>query len=330
MEIVRGVHQIKVPIQSPQQHINVYVLEGEEGNMMIDTGWNTPEVFSSIKDGLKEKGFGFKDIRQIVATHAHPDHYGLAGRIKQLSGAAFLMHEAEASLLGSRYLEIDDLMKSLGVMLRRHGVPPKELPNMESASLGVRDLVVTATPDKELKGGETLSTGQFELEVIHTPGHSVGHICLYEPQRKLLFSGDHILPDVTPAVGLHPQSGSNPLGDFINSLKEVEKREVNFVLPGHGAAFSGLKQKVWDIIYHHELRLREVSNAIKDELKTAYQIAQEITWVPMEGGVPFAKLGPFDKRLAIMETLAHLELLIAEGKADKVVEDDRILFWAGG
>jgi glyoxylase-like metal-dependent hydrolase (beta-lactamase superfamily II) len=331
MEIVRGVHQIKVPIsQGSQHHINVYVLEGDEGNLMVDTSWNTPESFNALKDGLKEKGFGFKDIKQIVITHAHPDHYGLAGRLKQLGGAKLYMHEAEAKLIDSRYVDIDELMKEMGTLLKRHGVPLRELPNMETASLGAKELVVPTMPDQLLRGGEHLSTGEFELEVIHTPGHSIGHICLYEPQRKLLFSGDHVLPDITPVVGLHAQSGANPLGDFINSLKEVEKLEVNFVLPGHGAAFSGLKQKVWDILYHHEQRLREITTAIRDDLKTAYQIAKEVTWAPQEGGVDFDKLGPFDKRLALMETLAHLELLIAEGKAEKIIEDDKILFWAGG
>ncbi len=331
MEIVRGVHQIKIPMpQSSLEHINVYMVEGEESNLLIDTGWNTPEAFNALKDGLREGGFSFKDINQIVVTHVHPDHYGLAGRLTQLSRSKLAVHEAEIPFIDSRYVNFDNLLKEMEVHLHRHGVPPRELPSLQKASLWVKDLVIPVTPEIILKGGEQITTGSAELEVLHTPGHSTGHICLYEPNRRFLFSGDHILSEITPHIGLHPQSAENPLGDFINSLKEVEKLEVNFVFPGHGSAFSGLKQKVWEILYHHEQRERAIMKAIQDELKTAYQIANEIPWHPEEGGITFRNLPPFGKRLAILETLAHLQLLITQGKAEKIIEGDKALFWAGG
>lgn len=331
MEIVRGVHQIKIPLQeSSLEHINVYVAEGDEGNLLIDTGWNTPEAFNALKEGLRESGFGFKDIHQIIVTHVHPDHYGLSGRLPQLCGAKLALHEAEVSLIDLRYIDLDKLLQEMEGYLHRHGIPQKELSALQKASLRVKEFVVPAFPETLLKGGEKLATGAFEFEVLWTPGHSIGHICLYEPKKKLLFSGDHVLPEITPHIGLHPQSGENPLGDFINSLKEVEKLEVNFVFPGHGPAFSGLKQKVWEILYHHEQRKRAITKVIQDELKTAYQIANEIPWMPEEGGVAFSHLAPWDKRLAVLETLAHLQLLITEGKAKKIVEEDKVLFWAGG
>jgi len=331
MEIVRGVHQIKIPMpQSSLEHINVYVVEGEESNLLIDTGWNTPEAFNALKDGLRGSGFSFKDINQIVVTHVHPDHYGLAGRVTQLSGAKLAVHEAEIALIDSRYVNFDNLLKEMETYLHHHGVPPRELPSLQKASLWVKDLVIPVLPEISLKGGEQITTGSIELEVLHTPGHSIGHICLYEPNRKFLFSGDHILSEITPHIGLHPQSAENPLGDFINSLKKIEKLEVNFVFPGHGSAFSGLRQKVRQILYHHEQRERAVMKVIQDELKTAYRIANEIPWHPEEGGVAFRDLPPWDKRLAVLETLAHLQLLITQGKAEKIVEGDKALFWAGG
>lgn len=331
MEIVRGVHQIKIPMpQGSLEHINVYVVEGEESNLLIDTGWNTPEAFNALRDGLREGGFSFKDISQIVVTHVHPDHYGLAGRITQLSGAKLAMHEAEIPFIDPRYVNLDNLLKELGDYLRHHGVPPRELPSLQKASVWVKDLVIPTLPEIVLKGGERITTGSAELEILHTPGHSAGHICLYEPHRKFLFSGDHVLPEITPHIGLHPQSAENPLGDFINSLKEIEKLEVNFVFPGHGSAFSGLKQKVWEILYHHEQRERAIMKVIQDELKTAYQIANEIPWHPEESNARFRDLPPFEKRLAVLETLAHLQLLITLGKVEKIIEGDKALFWAGG
>ncbi len=331
MEVIRGVHQIRIPIpETSLEYINAYVVEGDEGNLLIDTGWNTPAAFDALKQQLKESGFGFKDINQIVVTHVHPDHYGLAGRITQLSGARLALHEAEINLIDSRYVNFEKLLQEMGEYLRRHGTPQKDLPTIQKASLWVKEFVVPVLPEIILKGGEEISIGSFQFEVLWTPGHSLGHICLYEPIRKLLFSGDHILFETTPHIGLHPQSGKNPLGDFINSLKEVENLEVNFVFPGHGPVFSGLKQKVWEILYHHEQRKLAITKAIRDELKTAYQIANEIPWMPEQGGVAFSDLSPWDKRLAVLETLAHLELLITEGKAETMVENERVFFWGGG
>lgn len=331
MEIVRGVHQIKIPIpESSLEHINVYLVEGDEGNLLIDTGWNTPNAFEALKQQLRDSGFGFKDITQIVVTHVHPDHYGLAGRLTQLSGAKLALHEAELSLIDSRYINMEQLLQEMEAYLRRHGTPQNDLPAIHKASLWIKRFVVPALPEIVLKGGEELTIGSFNFEVLLTPGHSIGHICLYEPKRKLLFSGDHVLPEITPHIGLHPQSGENPLGDFINSLKEIEKLEVNFVFPGHGPVFSGLKQKMWEILYHHEQRKLAITKAIRDELKTAYQIASEIPWRPEQSGVAFKDLAPWDKRLAVLETLAHLELLVTEGKVEKMAENEMVLFWGGG
>ncbi len=283
-----------------------------------------------MRDGLREAGFGFKDIAQIVVTHIHPDHYGLTGRVKQLSGANLSVHRIEADLIHSRYVNLDGLLEDTARQLRCGGVPQNDLPQLRGASLWMKQFVTPAAPEIRLSGGEKLSSGSFEFEVLWTPGHSPGHICLYEPKKKLLFSGDHILPDITSHVGLHPQSGENPLGDFINSMRAIEKLEVNFVFPGHGAVFSGLKQRIGELLYHYRERKMAIIKSVSDELKTAYQIATEILWRPESGGVPFQELELWDKRLAVMETLAHLQLLMTEGKVEKVVEDDAVLYWAGG
>ena len=108
------------------------------------------------------------------------------------------------------------------------------------------------------------------------------------------------------------------------------KLEVNFVFPGHGPAFSGMRQKAEAILYHHEQRKSAISRVIQDELKTAYQIAAEIPWVIDVEGVSFQDLSAWDRRLAVMETLAHLQLLVIEDKAKKVVEDNTTFYWGGG
>ena len=332
MEIVKGVYQIKLPMPAgiPVDHVNVYLIEGDKGNLLIDAGWNTPEAFSALKDDLRSGGFDFKDISQIVITHLHPDHYGMAGKLKQLSGAKVALSKIEAGMLKSRYVDLDVLLREVLQFLRANGVPRNELRQLSEASMPAREFVIPTEPDIKLKAGQKISIDPFEFNVILTPGHSPGHICLYEPKRKFLFAGDHILPEISSNVALHPQSGENPLGDYVSSLKSLMELEVSFVFPGHGAVFSGLRQRIDALLYHHKQRELAIMKAIRDELRTAYQIATEIPWIPDAEAVNYQDLSILDRRLAVMETLAHLQLLVTEGKAKRVEEDDTGFYLAVG
>lgn len=333
MEVVQGVHQIKIPLPNsnmPLDHVNVYLVEGSQGNLLIDAGWNTPEAFSALEEGLRDSGFDFKDISQIIITHLHADHYGMAGKIKELSGAKVALSKIEADMLDSRYVNLDALLQQLTHFLHSNGVPQDELPGFARASLPARKFVIPVSPDIILEGGGKISIGSSEFEVLLTPGHSPGHICLYEPERKLLFSGDHVLPEITPNVGFHPQSGENPLGGFLKSLQYLSKLEVNFVFPGHGHVFSGLGLRIEELIRHHEKRELDIMNVLRAEKKSAYQIAAEIPWVPDAEDATFQDLSVFDKRLAVMETLAHIQLWVTEGELQRIKENDIILYQAAG
>jgi len=327
MEIFRGVHHIKLPLKrGALDHVNVYLIEGKKGNLLIDTGWNTPESFSTLKDELKAQGFEFKDISQIVITHSHSDHYGTAGRIKDLSGAKIAMSDIEAGLLHLRYEDMAVLIDQVSLFLRANGAPESELAQLSEASLPVREFVVPAMPDIKLKAGRRISMEPFEFKVLFTPGHSPGHICLYEPNRKYLFAGDHVLPDISPNVGLHPQSGENPLGDFISSLKALLKLEINFVFPGHGPVFSGLGQRVSQLLHHHEQRIAAILEAMDSEASSVYQIATQVPWNTDVEPTSFKKLPALDRRLAMLETLAHLQLLVSQGRVKKITKGDSFFY----
>jgi glyoxylase-like metal-dependent hydrolase (beta-lactamase superfamily II) len=331
MEIVQGVHQIKLPLPAGAvDHNNAYLIEGSNGNLLIDTGFDTPEAFAALRDGLRFSGFGFKDIAQIVVTHIHPDHYGLADKLKQMSGATLALSDVEAEFINSRYAKTDALLKKVKSLFKSNGVPEEDLTELTEASMAVRQFVGVVPPDITLKNGDKITVDSSEFKIVLTPGHSPGHICLYEPKRKLLFSGDHILPDIFPHVGLHPQSGENPLGDFFNSLEALANLEVSFIFPGHGSVFSGFKLRLGDLYRHHEQRQLATKRVIENDMKTAYQIATEIPWMPGGEAVSFDKLSVFDKRLAVMETLAQLKLLMIEGKAEKIVKENIDTYWAGG
>jgi glyoxylase-like metal-dependent hydrolase (beta-lactamase superfamily II) len=330
MEIVQGVHQIKIPLPGAVDHMNVYLIEGTQGNLLIDTGFDTPEAFGALRDALKFSGFGFKDITVIEATHIHPNHYGMVDKLKQMSGARVALSDIEARFLDSRYGKTDSLLEEVKKLLASNGVPEADLTELAESSLAIKQFVGVVKPDIILKDGDKITVAASEFKVILTPGHSPGHICLYEPKRKLFFSGDHLLPDIFPHVGFHPQSGANPLADFFKSLDALAELEVSFIFPGHGSVFSGFSLRLGELHYYHEQRQRTIMRIIESDNKSAYQIATEIPWMPAGDSVPFNKLTAFDKRLAVMETLAQLKLLMSEGKAQKVVKENIDLYWAGG
>jgi glyoxylase-like metal-dependent hydrolase (beta-lactamase superfamily II) len=322
MEIVKGIYQIKLPLPGPGlDHVNAYLVEGTTGNLLIDTGWNTPEAFTTLKQDLLANGFQLKDITHVAVTHMHPDHYGLAGRIREISGATVAMSQAEAVMLDQRYVHVTDLLDSVTQFLEANGIPRTELADLSAASLPALDFVIPIQPDTMLNSESTIKMDPFEFKVVMTPGHSPGHICFYEPNKRYLFTGDHVLPDISPHVGLHPQSGENPLSDYLNSLTALHQLDVSFVFPGHGSVFSGLQAKIDGLLTHHKEREREILKSIGSGPKTAYQITQEIPWMPTGEPVNFEKLPPLDKRLAVLETLAHLQYMIVAGKVTKSTRD---------
>ncbi len=313
-EIIPGVHQFKIPIpNNPLGNTNVYLLQGNDENLLIDTGWNSEEAFQSLEKQLTETGIKFSDISHIVITHAHRDHYGLAGRLKQVTGATISLHQRELDLLTSRFQNTEEFLRQVEQWLQSHGAPADELAVPLPPPARGQQAGTPTFPDHVLSDGETITIGEFNLQVIWTPGHSPGHICLYEPARKILFSGDHVLPVITPNVSLQPQSGNNPLGDFLDSLDRVKKLDTKLVLPAHENTFTDLPGRVKEIIQHHHRRNSEILETLKTRPKTAYRIAKTITWMAELGGVSFRDLEPWDKRMAISETLAHLEAMRTEG-----------------
>ena len=328
MEIAPGIYTVKVPIpDNPLGYLNCYVIEGKEGWLMVDTGWHTPEALNSLREGLKEIGLAFTDIATIVLTHVHADHFGLAGRIRQFSpNTKLFAHQWETALIESRYIKFADLRRKMAALLRRHGVPQADIPSLESASMPAMEFVVVTMPDEPLFGGEIIDTGRFQLETIWTPGHSPGHICLYEPKNQLFFAGDHILSKITPNVSYHVQSGDDPLGDYVHSLKKVQNLPVTKVLPAHETIFSDLSGRIEEILLHHNNRKEEIINIIRLKPALAYEIASRLTWdVPMN----WDRFGPQLKRGAVTETIAHLENMRREGTIKRISQGELFLYANG-
>jgi glyoxylase-like metal-dependent hydrolase (beta-lactamase superfamily II) len=325
-EIAPGIHWIKMPIsleESTLSHINIYLIEGDKGWLLVDSGWNTDQSFSTLHNYLIKIDASFGDIKQIVVTHVHPDHYGMAGRIKELSGATIAMHHIEKGFIGPRYIDMNELLHQTDQLLIDSGVPRDFADTLRDASLGLEEYIVPAPPDITFRDGDTVNTGKFKFRVIWTPGHSSGHICLYEPERKIFISGDHILPKITPNISLNPQSIENPLGRYIKSLQEIRKLEVKLTLPGHDRPFTRLVPRIDEIIRHHGHRNMEILEAIGFRTRTPYEIARKISWGDNNA---WNDLPPFHQRMAIFETLAHLEMMAAENRVDKLPRNGTIYY----
>lgn len=329
MQVLEGVHQIKAPCpRNTAWATNVYLIEGEDGHILVDSGWDSQESLWALQEALRATNVKLRDIKKVVITHIHPDHYGLSTKIKQICGAQVAVHRVDADFIFPRYRDFADLMKRTEEMLRKNGVPETELPELKEASLWMNKYVTPDSPDLKLEDGDVVSNGSFEFQVLWTPGHSAGHVCLYEKEKKFILTGDHVLYDSIPHITFNPQSGENPLGDYVSSLRKLERLRINFVLPGHGPVFNALGLRIEKILQHHEERKRAIMRSLRDGLKTAYAIAQQVPWTVNGENTTFSNLGVWDRRTAVTETIAYLRLLAEEGRVGSIDMDGASLYLA--
>jgi glyoxylase-like metal-dependent hydrolase (beta-lactamase superfamily II) len=304
-----GLWSIPVPIpDSPLRYVFVYVFESQTGAYLVDSGWNTDDAYETLQAGLAQAGFEVSDVRGVLVTHIHPDHYGLAGRVREASGAWVALHPADAALISDRYDEPDALLEKMGAMLRSMGAPAGELQELQRASMPVRAFVSSVQPDVLLQDGGQPKVEGWDLTAIWTPGHSPGHLCFWEPRYRLMLSGDHVLPRITPNIPFHPQAGDDPLGDYLRSLERIEGYSAQEVLPGHEHRFVGLQERLYELHAHHQHRLAEVVAAVREGQATAWAVAARMEW-----SRPFERIHGFMRRAAVGEAMAHLRALTRRG-----------------
>jgi glyoxylase-like metal-dependent hydrolase (beta-lactamase superfamily II) len=306
-EVRPGLWSIPVPIPiNPLRYVLVYAFElAGDGVGLVDAGWDTDEAWSALTGGLATLGAGLSDVRAVVVTHIHPDHYGLAGRVREASGAWIGLHPADAALLQERYVDVDGLIAAMRGLLELSGVPAATLPDLSEASLQVRSFVSMAPPDVLLEDGRIVEFPGWDLRTMWTPGHSPGHVCLYSDEQRLLLSGDHVLPRITPNISFHSQQVPNPLGDYLDSLARMRALEPDEVLPAHEYRFADLPTRLEQIERHHAARLDEIETALREHPgSTAWELTTGLAW-----SRPWDEVPAYMRRAANGETLAHLVLL---------------------
>jgi glyoxylase-like metal-dependent hydrolase (beta-lactamase superfamily II) len=315
-----GLYHITLPLPLWSRQVNLYLIEDHDGFVLIDCGVDTDEAFAALQHQLKEIGVSLADLSRILITHCHHDHYGMVGRIKQVAPVAVAMHSIGRERADRIYVHAGRPGPGLDALLLKYGLPGRYAAKAEDVMLAWRDLVSPAAIEGELVDGQSVQMGSRTYRVLHTPGHSAGHVCFYDSERRLLLAGDHLSAERVPHVGVTLFTGGNPLGQYLDSLRRVSDLDVDVVLPGHGAPFTDHRRRVGEVIAHYTARTEQVLRALGGGQPAAHDVALQVF-----GG----DLSTFEGRLAFTETLAHLELLASEGRIEKYQDGVTTLFRSG-
>ena len=312
-EVAGGVFELRLPIPFEDGLVNVFLfLDGDDVDL-LDCGMNSDESVDLINQAVS--GLGAKRLRKLVVTHIHPDHYGAAGSLAGEGLADLYIHRLEVPLVHPRYVELEQLVKEVRTYLLVNGVPADDAEVLSNSQRALSTLVKTAEASVQLDGAESLLMGRRTLRVEWTPGHSPGHICLYDRQDKLLFAGDHMLPDLSPNIGLHPQSTPDPLHEYLEGLRRLAAYEPALILPSHGRPFTGAPARVKALEAHHARRLEQIVDIVRRSKQSGWDVALEL-WGPRQQ--------LYEKRLALQEALAHLQALAVDGRVEKSVTPESV------
>lgn len=311
-----GIFRLVLPLPFPGlTHVNAYLVRDDDGCTLVDCGIYDPALddggFPELVDALKACDVSVSDVSRLVVTHPHIDHYGMAGRLIEEAGCELWMHEASSEDLAS-YRDPSGAAERLREMLEDHGTPPEEVEDLaafEDWRPFVSEVVEAAVP---LKGGETFIAGGRNWSIVHTPGHARSHVCVWDTRDRILMSGDHLLPTITPHIDFK-RGDRDPLGDFLASLEKTVDLDPALVLPGHGRPFEDGGERARVIIRHHDRRLGSILQVIRREAHTADEITDEIFG---------DELLNFERRLALGEALAHLAHLRSAGEIERVERPD--------
>jgi glyoxylase-like metal-dependent hydrolase (beta-lactamase superfamily II) len=302
-QVFNKIYKIELPIPFPLKTTNVYLVD-DPPRTLVDTGIKTEASFDALKKGMEDIGYSLKSIKRILITHGHIDHYGQAKRVSSLSGAPIYIHPKE-------YGRVRSILHSLGFLksiLLRNGAPEplvnEAIQYIESSQMMADNLEETFF----LGDGDEIPFRTMIWKTIHCPGHSPGLICFYWPEKKILFSGDHLLKEITPNPILNVPDDRFPLRypslkEYLDSLEQVEKLDISLSLPGHGGEITDVKELIQKIFTHHQERMDLICSILSNGEKTPYGIAKDLF-----PGVP-----PFEVFLGISEAVGHLEILKEKG-----------------
>lgn len=323
-EVARQIWKLTVPIPFPLRTVNMHALVGSDGWVLVDAGMGTPDARAAFRAGLERAGLDIRHLKAIVLTHHHPDHIGLSGELHEQSGAKVYMHPIDEASVQVIYSgTMPERFGRVSHFFTQHGLPPTSLwlnnVNREEARK------ILSVPPHEaftlVEHGDYLELADERYRVIWTPGHSDGQICLFRERDGVFLAADHVLPRITPNIGLYSEKDrENPLGDYLASLEKVSTLPASIVLPGHGNPFVGLRERTQEITEHHYQRENALAEMLSDGPQHAYQLTQRLFQDRLKNDET--------KRMAMAEVLAHMEHLRFNGRVARQHTSDGYILYA--
>ena len=316
-EILANLYKIEIPLpQNPLKSLNSYVIKNSGRNLIIDTGWNQEECKNAMESGLRELGVNINKTDFFI-THLHADHLGLVSDLAtETSTIYFNQPDADRFKSGFPW---DDIIK----FARLNGYPENELQANRQSHPGFKFRSKENLDFYILKEGDTLSIGDYDFKCVETPGHTRGHMCLYEPIKKIFVAGDHLLNDITPTIQLWSDD-RNPLKEYLSSLDKVHGYDIELVLPGHRSIFRNYKERIQELKDHHQKRLDEIISILRKGRQNAFQVASQMSWDIIYDSWDLFPVS--QKWFAIGEAIAHLKYLQEKGVIRRERQEQRIVF----
>jgi glyoxylase-like metal-dependent hydrolase (beta-lactamase superfamily II) len=321
LAVLPNLYQMVIPTPFPVGPVNVYAACDVDGLTLVDCGPRTPQARAALDAGLTALGYSVRDVRRILVTHAHADHYGLAASLVGESDAQVLTHPFNRPALESYGEEHDQRLAFYADLLRESGVPDDLISMIDRARRGIGDYAAVVPVAGSLNDGDIVTLAGRRWQVLHTPGHSTGLVCLYEPQGRVLLSNDHLLRDISsnPLVEPPPPGHTQrvkSLVEYIGQLQRVAAMDISVAWPGHGEPIHDVRELVRQRVAFHARRAERILELFDGDALTTYQIARLL----------FPQLDPINLFLAISEVLGHLEWLEAEGRV-RVTQPNGVGVW---
>lgn len=299
-----GIYKVRLPLPFKLDHVNCYAIRGGQGWCIVDAGLNYEPSRQAWLDFMRSQGIKPGDVTGIYITHYHPDHYGAAGWLQELTGAPVYMSSIEAAMVAKVWMRSREDREVIAGMFRENGMPAELTAKILA---GLDEMMALVKPHPRLltiSEKEEVLLGDHRYRVILTPGHSDGHVCFYQEHYGLLLSGDHLLPGISSNVSLWPYAHPNPLDNFLTSLEKSAGLNIQMALPAHGECFSNVRERVGELQLHHRERLQLVKRVAAGGA-TAYQVCRKVFG---------DRLSLHEIRFAMTETLAHLVYLKKRGE----------------
>jgi glyoxylase-like metal-dependent hydrolase (beta-lactamase superfamily II) len=316
-----GIHRIPVPVPFPQAGgpVNVYLLEEADGGLLMwDSGLGSPEAEAALEEGFQRLGRRFGEVRRILVSHGHVDHYGAARFVQERHGGRVPVraHPADVPKIAESGWRWRDRAPLYAAHLARLGTPPEALERIaREGEKGFR--LARRVPEVEpLEEGAVVETRHLTLRALHMPGHTPGLVCLHAPEQRLLLSADHLLEKISPnpliELGPNGEEGwFRPLVAYLASLARTRALELDLVLPGHGAPFAGHRAVIDALVAFYVRRQARIRELLDRGPLTAYEISRAL----------FPSSRPGDAFLTVSETIANLEAMEADGTARRELVD---------